>query len=48
MVVEEPADLVDATVRLLTGTRKAMAEIAEAPAPIDPVDDSTRRLLGMS
>ena len=44
VVVEEPADLVDATVRLLSGTRKAMAEIAEAPAPIDPVDDSTRRL----
>ncbi len=32
VVVEEPADLVDATVRLLTGTQKAMAEIG-VPEP---------------
>jgi len=55
VVVEEPADLVDATVRLLTGTQKTLAEIGGAgmasdaqpsddrPAD-DPADDLTGRL----
>ena len=41
VVVEEPADLVDATVRLLTGTRQAMrARSARTlPAPGDDAAD---------
>jgi proteasome accessory factor B len=50
VVVEEPADLVDATIRLLTGTQKAMAEIG-APEPdlaeeqaAEPADELPARL----
>ena len=39
VVVEEPADLVDATVRLLTGTRKAMAEVGDPGEDAPPFDE---------
>jgi predicted DNA-binding transcriptional regulator YafY len=39
VVVEEPADLVDATVRLLTGTQKALAEIGAPEPDPQPSDD---------
>jgi predicted DNA-binding transcriptional regulator YafY len=42
VVVEEPADLVDATIRLLTGTQKALAGIG-VPEP-DPADDPSDEL----
>jgi predicted DNA-binding transcriptional regulator YafY len=51
VVVEEPADLLDATVRLLTGTQKTLAEIGVPdPQPSDDqpsdelADDFTGRL----
>jgi len=40
VVVEEPADLVDATVHLLTGARKALADSATAMPPADPPPDT--------
>ena len=45
VVVEEPADLVDATVHLLTGTRRTITRPAQQPAA-DALDDLLKGLSG--